>query len=386
MPSDSYLQIRASLDSTTEITGGDSRTGVGAVFINKAIDRMIREVKNVTVDFSPHVARKTMYQRAYIWNLKTNLNNGTSKTVVYNDGGTGTPRPSQFLQIVAPVISFRSDYEVTNLTLATSASYFDALDSEARDALKSHFYTEEQMMILGDDASTETAGLTLNGLIGVTSSWKGLKQLLSSAVAVSAGTSGGFADASTVYNHTRSSTVTDREYALNCQTVCTSATATTPLSVQNIEDMITVSNNQGAKFSRRLFLVSEFRLNRIGDLIAPQGRYVVGASSVQLDGGKEVLSWRNIPIIASRLMTYFGVTSTNGSSVTFTDTDRAICLLDMDSISVYNVSGVDARHTPVNGTDTSQRSDVTGGWFKSYEIFVVEKFNTQVVGWNLSAP
>src|SRR3990167_6061789 len=385
MPSDAFLQIRAALDSTTEVTGGDSRTGVGAVFIQKEIDRMIREVKNTTTDFSVHVPRKTMSQRAAIWNLKTSLG-ATSKTAVYSEGGTGTPQPSQFIQLVASAISYRSDYEVTGMARAASANYWDALDSEARDALRSHYFTEEQMFILGDDATAETAGLTLNAQIGVTSSFKGLKQLLDSAVAVSTGYEGGFASATTVYNHTRSSTVTDREYALNVKTVNTSSTATNPLSVQNLDDAITVSNIAGAKFSRRLFLVSEHRMNRIGDLIAPQGRYMIGASSVELDGGKRVLSWQNIPFVASRLMTYFGVTSTNGSSVTFTDTDRAICLLDMDSISFHNVAGVDARHIPVMGADASQRSDVEGGWFKTYGAFAVEKFNTQVVGWNLAAP
>src|SRR3990167_11115458 len=125
MPSDAFLQIRAALDSTTEVTGGDSRTGVGAVFIQKQIDRMIREVKNTTTDFAPFVPRKTITQRAYIWNLKTSLG-ATSKTAVYSEGGTGTPRPSRFLQLFVPVISYRSDYEVTGLTQATSANYWDA--------------------------------------------------------------------------------------------------------------------------------------------------------------------------------------------------------------------------------------------------------------------
>src|SRR3990167_6173756 len=290
MPSDAFLQIRAALDSTTEVTGGDSRTGVGAVFIQKEIDRVIREVRNKAVDFSPHVPRKTMRQRAYIWNLETSLGS-TAKTAVYSDGGTGTPQPNQYLQLFATVISYRSDYEVTGLTMAASSSYWDALDREARSALQSHFLTEEQMFILGDDASSETAGLTLNGLIGVTSSFKGLKQLLSSAVAVAAGSTGGFADASSVYGSTRSSTVTDREYALNVQTVCTSATATNPLSKTNLDDARTRSNIAGAKMARKIYLVSEHRLNAISDLIAPQGRFAIGASMAQLDGGVSVLSW-----------------------------------------------------------------------------------------------
>ena len=69
--------------------------------------------------------------------------------------------------------------------------------------------------------------------------------------------------------------MTDRAFALNIQTVNTSSTATNPLSVQNLDDSITKSNIAGAKFSRRIFLVSEHRMNRVGDLIAPQGRYMI---------------------------------------------------------------------------------------------------------------
>lgn len=386
MPTDAYLGLRAALDTTTEVTGGDTRTGVGAVFIQKEIDRMIREVRNKSVDFSPHVARKSIRQLAVIWNLETNINDGTTKTVVYSDGGTGTPRPNQYLQLFVPAISYRSDYEVTGLAQAASSSYWDALDREARSALQSHSLTEEQMFILGDDGTSETAGITLNGQIGVTSSFKGLKQLLTSAVAVADGTDGGFADTTAVYGSTRTATVGNREFALNVATVNTSSTATNTLSVQNLNSGITVSNIKGAKNAKRIYLVSEHRMDEVSDLIAPQGRYLINARMQELDGGMSVLSWKNIPFISSRLMTYFGVTSTNGSSVTFSDADNAICLLDMDNISFYNVAGVDTRHVPILGSDTSQRSDVEGGYFKTYGVFVVEKFNTQVVIWNLASP
>ena len=385
MPSDAYLQIRTALDTTTEVSGGDERTGVGAVFIQKEIDRMIRETINRDVDFRPLVQRKTMRQLAYIWNLKTSIGS-TVKAAVYSDGGTGTPYPNKYLQLYVPAISLRSDYEVTGLTMAASSSYFDALNTEARDALTALALTEEQMFILGDDGTAETAGITLNAQIGVTSSYKGLKQLLSSAVAVADGATGGFADASTVYGSTRSSTVTDREFKLNVQTVNTSSSAQNPLTIDNLNKAITRSNIQGGKNSNRIFLCSEERLDEISDLIAPQGRFVIGASQVELDGGVRVLAWRNIKIIASRYMTYFGVTSSNGTSVTFTDADNAMALLDMAHISFRNVAGVDARHVPIMGADASSRSDVEGGYFKTYGVFVVEKFNTHVVIWNLSAP
>ncbi len=135
MPNDAFMQIRAALDTTTEVTGGDSRTGVGAVFIQKEIDRMIREVLNKATDFRQLVPRKTIRQLAYIWNLETSMGS-TAKTAFYSDGGTGTPRPSEFLHLVGSAKSLRSDYEVTNLTIAASSSYWNALEREARSAVQ----------------------------------------------------------------------------------------------------------------------------------------------------------------------------------------------------------------------------------------------------------
>ena len=131
---------------------------------------------------------------------------------------------------------------------------------------------------------------------------------------------------------------------------------------------------------------SERRMNRISDLLSPGGRFVFGANAMQLDGGVNVLSWRGIPIVSSRLMALFGVTSTDGSSVTFTDTDNCVLLLDMDNIFFVNVASIDTIHMPIVGSDTSQRSDTSGGWFRTYGTFIVRKFNTQVVIWNLSTP
>jgi len=385
MTMDAFLQIRTALDSTTEVEGGDARTGVGAVFIQKEIDRMIRETINKDTDFRQLVPRKTMRQLAKIWNLKTSIGS-TVKTAVYSDGGTGTPYPNQYLQLFAPAISYRSDYEVTGMTMAASASYFDALDTEARDALASHALTEEQMMILGDDTSSEATGLTLNGKVGVASGFKGLKQLLSSAVALADGNSGGFGDASTVFGSTRSSTVGDREYKLNVKTVNTSSSAQNPLSKSNMNTAITTSNVAGGKRSNRIFLCSEDRLDEVSDLITPQGRYVQGASTVELDGGMSVLAWKTIKIIGSRLMALNGVTSSDGTTAVFVDTDNCMLLLNMDAITFWNVSGVDARHVPILGADASQRSDVEGGYFKTYGVMTVDEFTKHVVIWNLSAP
>ncbi len=384
MRTDAFLQIRTALDTTTSTTGGDQRTNIGAVFIQKEIDRMIKETINRDVDFRPLVQRKTMNQKARIWNLRTSLG-ATAKTSFQSEGGTGTPQPSEFMQLFAPALTLRSDYEVTGLAQAAASSYFDAMDSEARDALSAYALTEEQAFILGNDSDNETSGITINGKIGVSGSYLGLKQLLSSAVAEATGTQGGFGDSTARYGITPSSTVTDEEYKMNVRTINTSNTTQNPLSIQNLNSAITQSNIQGGKRANRIYLCSEERLDEISDLIQPHGRYVQGASSVELDGGLSVLTWKNIKIISSRLQAFNGVTS-SGAGVTFTDTDNSMLLLNMDVIFFWNVAGVDVRHVPITGADASQRSDVFGGYYKTYGVFTVESFNTHVVIWNLSTP
>lgn len=384
MPSDAFLQIRTALDSTTATTGGDTRTGVGAVFIQKEIDRMIVESYNNSVDFSPLVPRKTMRQRAYIWNLVTSRGS-TSKAAVYTDGGTGTPYPSEWIQLVASAISYRSDYEVTGLAMAAAGSYVDLLSGEARYALDSLAQLEEQMMICGDDTSSESTGLTINGTVGVTSGFKGLYQLMSSAVAMASGDSGGLNDASTIYGSTRSATSTDEEYKLNVNCVCTASNAQAEITTQLMDKAITISNIKGGKGHNRMFLCSERRLNKIKDLIAPQGRFVIGASMAQLDGGAQVLTWQGHKIVGSRYMALTGVTG-DGTNATFSDADNSMYFLDMDEIAFYNVSGVDRKHIPIRGSDSGIRYDVEGGYFKTYGVFVMRRFDTQVLIYNLSSP
>lgn len=384
MPSEAFLQIRTALDTTTETTGGDTRTGVGAVFIQKEIDRMIVETYNNGVDFSPHVRRKTIKQLAKIWNLRINRGS-TVKAAVYSEGGTGTPYPAQYLQLYVNAISYRSDYEVTGLVMAASASYFDALNEEAKLAIESLAQLEEQMMILGDDTSSESTGITINGLVGVTSGFKGLYQLMSSAVAMADGSTGGLNDASTIYGSTRSATVTAKQYKLNVKCVCTDSASTQPLGTDNLDKAITESNIAGGKGHNRMFLCSEHRLNEIKDLIAPQGRFVIGASMAQLDGGASVLSWQGYKIIGSRYMAFAGVTG-DGTDATFSDADNSMYFLDMDYINFYNVSGVDRKHTPIGGSDSGIRYDVQGGYFKTYGVMTMERFDTQVLIYNLSTP
>ena len=61
-------------------------------------------------------------------------------------------------------------------------------------------------------------------------------------------------------------------------------------------------------------------------------------------------------------------------------------LLDLDYIDMRVVSGVDKQHVPVNGNATDVRKDEIGGYFKTYAVLVMRRFQTQVLLYNLSVP
>ena len=59
---DPLLSVRAALTSTTNTTGGDARSGIGGVEIQKVIDRLITDDINRGVDLRPLITRKPMDQ------------------------------------------------------------------------------------------------------------------------------------------------------------------------------------------------------------------------------------------------------------------------------------------------------------------------------------
>src|SRR3990167_10235617 len=150
--SNPMMEVRTALTTTSNTTGGDARTGIGGVEINKKIDSMIVEFINKGVDLKPLIARKPLDQLSYIWNIRSDLGS-TSKAAFYSDGATGTPYPSTKIQYFAPVKALRSDYEVTNLMIAGSVSYYNALEDEAQTAISELALAEEKAIICGTDTS-----------------------------------------------------------------------------------------------------------------------------------------------------------------------------------------------------------------------------------------
>lgn len=375
---DPLIQVRTALATGTNTGGVDSRSGVGGAEIQKLIDRMIVDNINRGRDLRPLVKRKPVDQTAYIWNVRTDLGS-TSKAAVYSEGGSGTPYPSTKRQLVASVISWRSDYEVTGTMMAASASYYDAMMDEARDALDKATEIEEKMMICGSDTNA----------YGITSGFNGLLQLMRWNGSNGGDTEGtaanDMADTATIFGTARADTAAARFLDVSYVLGGTVGTSTGALAIPHLDASIRLSNNHGAKGHQRIFFCSEARHDEISILLQPQQRFVAGAGQLELEGGFRVLTYRGIPIIGSRWMDKNGAIN-DGSWDSSTDADNSFYLLDMDSIEMRILGGVDYRHVPITGVDASSRSDASGGYFKTYGVFVMKRFNTQVHIGNLTAP
>lgn len=359
---DPLLSVRAALTSTANTTGGDTRTGIGGNEIQKMIDKVITDDVNRDVDLLPLIPRKPMNQLSFIWNIRTNLGS-TTKAVFYSDGTGGTPYESTKVQYFAVALALRSDYAVTGLVQAAASGFYDALEDEARDALSRMIIVEENAIISGADT----------GAYGVTGAYNGLLQLMDSNAT--------FVDTTTIFGVARASARDELDVSL----VAAGATSQDALSLADLDAAIRVSDDAGGKGHRRIFFCSTARGYEINQLLQPQGRFVIGAGSLELDGGTRVTSYLGIPIVTSRFMDKNGVTW-NGSTKTRSGTDAAMYLLDLDSIEFRVVAGVDRTHVPVNGNATNIRNDEVGGYFKTYGILVMRRFRTQVLIYNLSVP
>jgi len=301
-------------------------------------------------------------QLSFIWNIKTNLGS-TSKFSFYADGGTGTPYESTKVQYFAVAKSYRSDYAVTGLVQAASASFYDALEDEARDALSEMQLKEEQAIISGSDTSA----------YGITSAWDGLLQLM--------GSNATFSDTDTVFGTARAGARDELDVSL----VAAGATSQDALDLKDLDTAILKSDDKGAKGHRRIFFCTTARGYELNQLLQPQGRFVLGAGALELEGGTRVSTYMGIPIVTSRYMDKNGITW-DGSTKTKSYTDAAMYLLDLDYIEMRVVSGVDKQHIPVNGNATDVRKDEIGGYFKTYGVLVMRRFQTQVLLYNLSVP
>ena len=374
---DPLMEVRTSLNATTNVTGLDEGASYGGVEIRRRIDQMITDSINRNVDLKPLVKRRPLDQFAYRWNIRTNLGS-TSKFSVYSDGGTGTPYPSNKQHLFAPVISYRADYEVTGLMTASSASYYDALADEAQTAIDEIKLGEEKMMICGADTNA----------YGITSAFNGLLQLMrwhSTNGGDTEGTSANkMTDTTSIYGTTRAAGTKhlDVSYVI----AGTIASATGVLELKHLDKSITQSNKKGGKDHERVFFCSEERVDEVNQLLQPQQRF---AGTLNLEGGFTIQTYKNKPIVGSRFMDKNGATNTTSWNSS-TDADNSMYLLDLDEIEFRVLGGTDAKHVVVNGevsgTPGYNRADAQGGYFKTYGVFVMRAFNPQVHISNLTSP
>ena len=378
MVSEAFLQVRAALGAIDNSTVTDANvTGLpnlstgtyGSVETQKIIDQMIVDAFSRDTEFRQLVTREPLPSGSisFSWLLQEDSGGsagaaeGSGKAIFYSDGGAGTPVISVRKQAIAVAKALRSDYEVSGLLIA--GGFFDVLAAEARDALTNMNLTEEKAFVHGDLAT-----------VGVTGSYDGLQDLLLQNSA--------HGDTSTVYNLTRG---TDNCVDVQDQDGGVSGTARGALDLSDMDAILTAVEKRKLG-GRRIYLMSFERMDELQQLLQPQQRFM---GSIEQPGGFRIPTYRNIPCIRSREMATCGVTNT-GSASNNANTDSVIYLLDMDNIVFKNVAGIDQVHVPIMGAGDStnylQRADVRGGYYKTYGMLVIKRFDSQGIIWNLTAP
>jgi hypothetical protein len=381
------MDVRAALATGTNTTGVLG-SGAGGAEIQKKIEELPVEAFNKVTDLRPLIRSVNINQLAFIWNLVTESSSGSGVTNTsfdfYAQTATATPQPSSKVQLVAVAKAYRADYEVSNLMIA--AGMGNQLTEEASYAAEALAIGEEKQIIIG--ANTTAGGKTtnaFNGLYGTIDSAT-YGGLMLNGVATNA--LNGLGDTSTLYGTARSTTQTNLNAGAVDVTGNAGGGSRAALDLSHMDSAITISNKRGAKQARRVFLMSEERVDAVSQLLQAQQRFMSTGNTVEFDGGFRVLAYRRIPIIGSRFMDNCGIVKASAGSITTPgNTDASAFLLDLDNLFMAYVAGVNATHTPVVGggtTTPTNRPDLQGGYYKSYGVLVMKRFDTQVAIFNLT--
>lgn len=360
------MEVRAALSTTTsnDWAGG---TTIGGAEIQKRVEELPIEAFNKVTDLAKLLPRKNINQLAYIWNIVKESAAGSGVTnssfVFYSEGASGTPAASAKYQPYALAKAYRSDYEVTGLMIA--AGMGNQLADEARYAAEALAIGEEKAIICGANTSA----------YGVSGSFLGLLDLMSAYQSLG--------DTTAIYGITRASGVT----SMDVEVVLGAATTTDALALADLDSAITKSNKRGGKTNRRIFFCSEERVDEIKQLLQAQQRFQTVGNSIEFDGGFRVLSYNGIPIIGSRFMDKNGLVYTGSVSKNYAD--NSMYLLDLDHLFMVHVAGVNAVNVTITGTHSAAGTsltgaDVVGGYYKSYSVLVMERFDTNVIIANLT--
>jgi len=385
---DPLMEIRAALTTTSNADLITAGTTYGGVEVDKIADRIMQDNINRGVDIKPLIKRKPVLAgRTYFWNIKTDLGATTKVSVAYAEvTGVGIPYPSTRKQLGALVVPYRSDWEVTDFERAATAGSFDVMADEMKDAFDALNIAEEKMIICGP----------ITGSYGIASSFLGLGSLMkwgyTNGGDVAAADADRMKNTTNIYGVARSATDVAALAFLDVSYVIagTAAAATGVLELSHLNRAVTLSNKHGGKGANRIWFCSEERGDEIEALLQPQQRF---AGTLMLEGGFSLATYKRIPIVRSRFMDKNGATNTTTWDED-TDADNAMYLLNLDVCEMRIMGGVDFSHVPTTGSSTTAantgyagpRYEVSGGFYKTYAVFCMKQFNSQVNICNLTAP
>lgn len=377
------MDVRVSLTSATNTTGSDSRTGIGGAEIQKKIEELPVDAFNKMTDLRQLLRSVNINQLALIWNVVTEhatiTSVGNTSFTFYTESAVGTAQPSQKEQLFAPAKAYRTDYSVSNLMIA--AGMGNQLTEEARYAAEALAIGEEKQIIQGLNTTAGGSTIGFAGLYGELDSTT-LGGLMLNGEATDA--VDGLGDTSTIYGKVRSTTTDFVSPQGVDATGAANGGTRVPLALSHLDSAITKSNKRGAKNNRRILLMSEERVDKVAALLQAQQRFVSTSNTVEFEGGFRVLAYRRIPIIGSRFMDTTGIVKATSTGITTPgNTDASVFLLDLDNLFMAYVAGVNAVHTPVAGTGADVSVDIQGGYFKSYGVLIMKRFDTHVAIFNL---
>jgi len=368
------MEVRAALGTTTNTSTGVGTISAQGVEIQKMIDEMTVKAYNDSVDFTKLLQRKSINQLSYIWNLvveeSANSGFGNSSFAFYTEAAGGAEYTSAKVQLAALCKGYRTDYAVSGLMQAGGMG--NQLAEEASYALAGLAVGEERAVISGNVTAS----------YGFASSFYGLLNIMGSYVT--------FTHTSNLYGVARANGKTYLDTGLVAATTVAGgdgadgASGSDSLALPDLDAAITVSNKRGGKSHRRVFLCSEDRLDEIAQLLQAQQRFT--APSLNVEGGMTVLTYKGIQIIGSRFMDKNGIAfnaANNDADTHFSHVDQAMYLIDLDYTFMAHCRGINARHVPISGSSAENRYDQEGGYFKTYGVLVMKRFDTSVLIYNL---
>lgn len=334
-------KLRSALNATSNV--GGIEPVYGAVEIEAQMTKMIADASPKFSELRNTIPRVALVGTSTeVWNVRTSDNSSTSWGYSTSEGGSNTNTPAQGakVQLYAATKTVRTDWEVENYLKVSSASYYNAVEDEMRNAVEIHVDEEEKQIVSGTDA----------GAYGNASGFIGMKQIIGSFV--------GNGNTDTVYGQTRGA---GKEY-LDAAYVAGGAAA---FEITLLDAAVTAQRK--AKGLPGAFIVSYERSDEINSKLQAQQRFV---GTLELEGGFTVATYQGIPIVRSRYM------DKNGAL----DTDTALYLTHKGNFEM-KVS------KETSNTEVAQtRADSTGGYLSTYEFLKCKELTKNVIIDDVLAP